>query len=378
MPLPIPVDAHSDSSEPTATRTGRVLSVNSSPGGIPKRPIPVGVVRCAGLKDDGHNHAKHRTPQQAISLLDEEDMHALIAEGFALEPGAAGENLTVRGALVRDCAIGDRLVFDGGVVLEITRVRTPCYVLDAIDPALKTAAIGRIGTYARVLCPGEIRPGEGVSIRADGARDCFAPERVVGAILVGGASSRMGRPKQDVMLPDGRTMLDAVEEAMRPIVGSIVHLGEAPGAQRRARRVLADIGDGDAGPVGGLRALAAAADAGDDAAAFLVCPCDMPHLAPGPLRRLLRLDTAIARVFAGTDGRDFEPLPLALTRAGLDAIAQRATGTDERSLHRLIRALEPAIIARPPRTPDGTGEDDPERMLRDVDTPEDLASCPPG
>lgn len=377
MSRPITVEAQGHGTGPTATRSGRVLSVNISPGGIPKRPIPVGVVRCAGLKDDGHNHAKHRTPQQAISLLDEEDMHALIAEGFALEPGAAGENLTVRGALVRDGALGDRLVFDGGVVLEITRVRTPCYVLDAIDPALRTAAIGRIGTYARVLTPGEIRPGEGVSIRADGARDCFAPERVVGAILVGGASSRMGQPKQDVRLPDGRTMLDAVEEAMRPIVGSIVHLGEAPGAQRRARRVLADIGDGDAGPVGGLRALAAAADAGDDAAAFLVCPCDMPHLAPGPLRRLLRLDAAVARVFAGTDGRDFEPLPLVLTRTGLDAIARGAAASDERSLHRLIRAIGPTIVARPPRVPGSTGDDDPVRMLRDVDTPEDLASCSP-
>ena len=35
----------------------------------------------------------------------------------------------------------------GGVVLEYTKVRKPCYVLDSIDPQLKTDVVGRCGGY---------------------------------------------------------------------------------------------------------------------------------------------------------------------------------------------------------------------------------------
>jgi len=41
--------------------------------------------------------------------------------------------------------------FSGGVVLEISKVRKPCYVLDAINPKLKEDIVGRCGMYAKVI-----------------------------------------------------------------------------------------------------------------------------------------------------------------------------------------------------------------------------------
>ena len=122
-----------------------VLSLNISAGGIPKRPIEVVEVTTAGLTGDAHDHEKHNTPLQAVSIIDIEDLDDLRREGFDVYPGATGENMTVRDLHVDECGVGDRLLFSGGLELELTKRRKPCFVLDAIRPDLKDAIRGRCG-----------------------------------------------------------------------------------------------------------------------------------------------------------------------------------------------------------------------------------------
>jgi MOSC domain-containing protein YiiM len=117
-----------------------------------------------GLAGDAHNHEKHNTPLQAICIIDVEDLDDLRREGFAVGPGATGENLTVRGLNVDALEPGDRLRFSGGVELELTKKRKPCYVLDAIDPRLKDAIAGRCGAYAKVVATGRVRAGETIAV----------------------------------------------------------------------------------------------------------------------------------------------------------------------------------------------------------------------
>jgi MOSC domain-containing protein YiiM len=143
-----------------------VVSVNLSPGGIPKRPVSAGRVGAAGLDGDGHAHEKHNSPLQAISIIDLEDIDDLRREGFEVYPGATGENLTVRGMQVDALAPGDRLRFGGGVELELTRRRKPCFVLDVIDPRLKEVIVGRCGFLAKVIVEGEVRAGEAIEVVA--------------------------------------------------------------------------------------------------------------------------------------------------------------------------------------------------------------------
>lgn len=141
-----------------------VVSINISPGGIPKHPIEIGLMLAEGLKDDAHDHEKHNTPLQAISIIDAEDLHDLKREGFDVFPGATGENITVRGLSVDELAAGDRLRLEGGVELELTKKRQPCFVLDSIDPRLKHAIVGRCGFLAKVLRTGTIRRGETIRV----------------------------------------------------------------------------------------------------------------------------------------------------------------------------------------------------------------------
>lgn len=147
-----------------STRIPMVLAVNISGGGIPKLPVEEARVDAAGLEGDWHNHEKHRTPVQAVCLQDIERLEELSYEGFYLTAGQTGENLTVRGLDVNSLVLGTVLEFSGGVVLELTKVRKPCYVLDAIDPRLKDVIAGRCGLYAKVIQGGALKAGETIRV----------------------------------------------------------------------------------------------------------------------------------------------------------------------------------------------------------------------
>ncbi len=141
-----------------------VVAVCLSSGGIPKLPVDVVSVTWAGLEGDGHNHEKHNRPTQAVCLQDIEFLEELRKEGFPLSCGTIGENLTVRNLYVQNLPVGTILKFSGGVVLELTKQRNPCYVLDTIDGRLKEAIVGRCGFYAKVLCEGSVKKGETIEV----------------------------------------------------------------------------------------------------------------------------------------------------------------------------------------------------------------------
>lgn len=146
------------------TAVAEVVAVCTSPGGVPKLPLASAEVRTDGLVGDAHDHDKHRSPKRAVSIQDLEILEALNAEGFALEPGTIGENLTVRGLHVQALSVGDHLHFEEGPVLELSEPRKPCFVLDKIDPMLKEVIVGRCGFMARVVKEGELKPGQRVLV----------------------------------------------------------------------------------------------------------------------------------------------------------------------------------------------------------------------
>ena len=96
-------------------------------------------------------------------MFDLEILDELVAEGFSLRPGSAGENLTVFGLRVQSLARGTRLRI-GNVVLQLEEPRKSCYVLDAIDERLKNAIVGRCGYMASVIHPGVIHPAMEIEV----------------------------------------------------------------------------------------------------------------------------------------------------------------------------------------------------------------------
>ena len=145
--------------------TPQVIAVNISAGGIPKLPVSEGDLNGDGLLGDVHAHAKHVRPDRAVSLLDYEIILELGREGFLVWPGRMGENLTLVGVDVQRMSPGTELTIDEAV-LRLEAPRKPCYVLDAIDPRLKEAAVGRCGYMASVVRGGLIRPGAAVRIHS--------------------------------------------------------------------------------------------------------------------------------------------------------------------------------------------------------------------
>jgi MOSC domain-containing protein YiiM len=141
-----------------------LVAINVSPGGIPKLPVPEAVVELAGIVGDGRAHAKHRKPERGLSLLDGEILDQLCREGYAVQPGTLGENLTVRELDAQRLTVGTCLTFASGVVLELTEPRKPCFVLDAVDPRLKETTVGRLGWMARVLRPGRLVAGDRIEV----------------------------------------------------------------------------------------------------------------------------------------------------------------------------------------------------------------------
>ena len=153
----------------------RVVSVNISAGGIPKLPVAAAWAGPNGLEGDRHDHEKHSRPDRAVSIQDIELLEEIRADGFAVGPGLMGENLCVSGLNVQSMSPGDRLVFDGGPVLELTQVRKPCFVLDQIDPRLKEVVVERCGFMAGVVEPGELRPGQTIAVGRGSATTVTEP-----------------------------------------------------------------------------------------------------------------------------------------------------------------------------------------------------------
>ncbi len=153
-----------------APRAGRVVQVNVSDGGVPKRPVPSARVTRGGLAGDRQRDLRwHGGPERAVCLLALEVIERLRAEGHPIEPGSAGENLTLAGLDWPALRRGSRLRFDGGVELEVTGFAAPCPIIrdsftdggfERLDGKLHS---GESRLYCRVLAEGEVRAGEGVA-----------------------------------------------------------------------------------------------------------------------------------------------------------------------------------------------------------------------
>jgi len=264
----------------------QIISLNTSPGGIPKYPRDSILITDTGLQGDGHNHAKHNNPIQAVCLQDVEKLDELCLEGYPLYPGATGENLTVRNLNVNSLTLGTELIFSSGVQLKISKVRQPCYVLDAINPKLKEDILGRCGMYAQVVNPGRVSVGDTICAVPPGesAEKNPALWPHTGAIFCGGKSRRMGQPKAGVVLPSGQTLIEHVYHIMKSLCRQVVLVGHGQGvpASLQSLPKIEDHYQG-IGPIGGLEALL---NSNLDSE-YLIVPCDLYQLTQEALRPLL-------------------------------------------------------------------------------------------
>jgi MOSC domain-containing protein YiiM len=143
--------------------------VNVSDGGVPKRQVDQAHVGYRGLDGDvQRNRRHHGRVWQAVSLWSAEIIDGLRADGHPIEPGAAGENLTVAGLDWSVLRLGTRLrIGERGPLLELTAgdaVPSPSSPLQRRRcGASRRRAIARRRVYAKVLRDGPVGVGDRVS-----------------------------------------------------------------------------------------------------------------------------------------------------------------------------------------------------------------------
>jgi molybdopterin-guanine dinucleotide biosynthesis protein A len=173
-----------------------------------------------------------------------------------------------------------------------------------------------------------------------------------GAIVAGGASSRMGRPKADLILSDGRTMAQTIAATLSALCDRVVIVGQCEGLPHLVR--IDDRIPG-LGPVGGIDALLAS-DIDDQ---YLICPCDTPMVTTSLLKQLLDDEAAAATVFQSDRATPFDPLPCRL-RGDLRAEVQDFIARGGCALWKLMERMRPRVI---PLTVDQA------RLLANINTP---------
>lgn len=151
---------------------GRVVQLHLKPKqgrarGLPKRAVPQLTITPEGVQGDFNRWRTEQAngdPDQAVLVLSEEILSAVRAEGWAVEAGHLGENLTLAGLPPDAFQPGARLHI-GDVVLELSKPCDPCTVLYTLPyvgaergPAFLRTLQNRRGWFARVIQGGEVRP----------------------------------------------------------------------------------------------------------------------------------------------------------------------------------------------------------------------------
>ncbi|MER2600045.1 MAG: MOSC domain-containing protein [Caldilineales bacterium] len=129
------------------------------PGSFNRKPlVEATLIAGYGITDD----RKGGHPKRNLNIMDEEMLAMLASEGYPAQPGVLGENLVVQGINVSALPAGSHLRIGDSALIEVGKLREPCYKLTALDARMPDTVIGRVGVMARVLHGGIIRVGDSV------------------------------------------------------------------------------------------------------------------------------------------------------------------------------------------------------------------------
>jgi len=162
------------------SKTGRppyphVHQINVSDGGVPKKPVLEARITKSGLAGDRQRNRKvHGGANRAVCLFSLEMIERLQEERHSIEPGSAGENLTLAVVEWEHVVPGVVLTIGPHVRLEIKSYTAPC---DLNAHWFREGDFTRIShkkypgwsrVYAKVLRGGIVRPGDVVIVKQAG------------------------------------------------------------------------------------------------------------------------------------------------------------------------------------------------------------------
>lgn len=163
-----------------------VISVNKSPTHTMSKPTQRSIKLIAGLGVEGDAHngvtVKHRSRVKAdptqpnlrqVHLIHSELHEKLKEQGFDVQPGQMGENITTKGIDLLGLPKGTKLHCGAEAIIEITGLRNPCIQLDGIQQGLMKAVldkdaegnlIRKAGIMAIVIKGGDVYPYDPIQV----------------------------------------------------------------------------------------------------------------------------------------------------------------------------------------------------------------------
>ena len=167
---------------------------------------------------------------------------------------------------------------------------------------------------------------------------------LIGALLIGGSSRRMGQPKAAIQTSDGQTWAAHVAACLTPHVSELLLIGAGPTGGVDAP-IIPDA-DPSAGPLSGLLSVTRLRPTAN----ILAIPCDLPDLSADDLSLLTdALAPAIDAIHATTDNEPTLSLPVLLTPSSFPTVA-----TTYQSGHRAVHRFLSEIRCRPVPVPTTT------------------------
>ena len=282
------------------TWRGRTLTT-----AIFKEPVPGPVpVSRLGLEGDAQaDRTVHGGPDKAVYLYPEEH-YPYWAEVLErpLEPGALGENLTIRSLLESELAVGDT-IRAGSALLQVSEPRLPCRKLAAryrrADLPKLFVQARRPGIYARVLEEGVVAAGDVLEVVER------APERWTVEGVAALLSGLLDDPDAALRLAGHPLLGMGAREALQERTGFRGTVGPAaPEEVEGLRRILRGAGLPEAGFPADTPVVLSARDA--------------PGALLGGIALELRGDAALLRSAVVVPGARGQGIGRALVRAGVE------------------------------------------------------------
>lgn len=168
------------------TLNGRVISVNKLPThNLSKEPVSaIQLITGIGVEGDAHagKTVKHRSrvkqdPTQPnlrqVHLIHSELFDELATQGFMIQPGMMGENITTTGIDLLALYRGTQLHIGPEAIIEITGLRNPCNQLNGLQEGLMQAlvftndqgqVVRKAGIMGVVLQGGWIKADDGIRV----------------------------------------------------------------------------------------------------------------------------------------------------------------------------------------------------------------------
>ncbi|MGI9824129.1 MOSC domain-containing protein [Agromyces sp. Marseille-Q5079] len=120
-----------------------------------------------------------------VHLIHAELLDELATDGYAVAPGALGENVLTRGVDLLGLPRGSRLRLGDEAEIEITGLRNPCVQIDQLGDGLMKRLVSRgddgevvrlAGVMAVVLADGPVIPGDAITVTLpDGEHEALQP-----------------------------------------------------------------------------------------------------------------------------------------------------------------------------------------------------------